>query len=44
MTKEILKKVEEIFFAKLQLNTTFGRNQIKELYNQSVAEALLEFI
>jgi len=44
MTKEVIKRIEELFFAKLQEKTGWGRNEIKELYREAVAEALMEFL
>ena len=42
--KEIIKRIEELFFAKLQAKTGWGRNEIKEIYAEAVREALMEFL
>ena len=42
MNRKLLLKIREIFHAKLQAKTGWGRNEIMELYNASVNEALLE--
>ena len=41
-TKDLLKRIEEIFKQKLQIKTGWGRNEISLLYSQSVNEALME--
>ena len=41
-TKELLKRIEEIFNQKLQTKTGWGRNELSQLYTQSVNEALME--
>ena len=42
MNKELLARIEEIFFFKLNAKTGWGRNEIKNAYLQAVNEALLE--
>lgn len=42
MTKELLKRIEEIFTEKLQLKTSWGRNEILQLHKESITEAVLE--
>lgn len=44
MNKKILQKIEEIFIAKLQSKTSWGKNEVVILYKEAVNEALLEFI
>lgn len=44
MSKQLLKRIEEIFNQKLQLKTGWGRNEIILIYKESVAEAIIEFI
>ena len=41
-TKDLLKKIEEIFHEKLQSKTGWGRNEITSIYQASVNEALME--
>ena len=41
-TKELLKRIEEIFVEKLQSKTGWGRNEILMLYKDAVNDALLE--
>ena len=40
--KQILKRAQEIFFEKLQEKTNWGRTQIKEMWIESMNEALME--
>lgn len=42
MNAALLKRVEELFFAKLEAKTGWGRNEIKQLYIDAQREALLE--
>jgi hypothetical protein len=44
MNKEILNKIQELFFSKLESKTGWGKNNVKELYNQCVIEVLSEYI
>ena len=44
MNRKLLLKIQDIFHAKLQAKTGWGRNEIMELYNASVNEALLELM
>jgi len=44
LNKRLLKRIEEIFQEKLQVKTGWGRNEILELYYQSVNEALMELL
>ena len=44
MNSKLLLKIREIFHAKLQAKTGWGRNEIMDLYNTSVNEALLELM
>lgn len=41
-TKDLLKRIEEIFHEKLQTKTGWGRNEIASIYQASVNEALME--
>ncbi len=41
-TKDLLKRIEEIFHEKLQSKTGWGRNEITSIYQASVNEALME--
>jgi len=41
-TKELLKRIQEIFHEKLQAKTGWGRNEIISIYQASVNEALME--
>ena len=44
MNKKLLHRVEEIFTAKLQAKTGWGRNEILALYKEAVTEAVLEML
>ena len=41
-TKELLKRIEEIFIEKLKSKTGWGRNEILMCYKDAVNDALLE--
>ncbi len=41
-TKQLLHRIEELFQAKLQSKTGWGRNEIMSAYKEAVSEALLE--
>lgn len=41
-TKDLLLRIEEIFNEKLQSKTGWGRNEIANIYQASVNEALME--
>ncbi len=43
-TKELLKRIEEIFTQKLSLKTGWGKNEVLIAYKDSVREALMEMI
>ena len=42
MTKQLLKRIDELFAAKLQAKTGWGRNEVLQAYNDAVQEALME--
>jgi hypothetical protein len=44
MNKALIERIGVIFNDKLQAKPSWGRNEIANLYNNSVAEALLELI
>lgn len=44
MNTELIKLIEEIFTAKLQAKTGWGRNEILAAYKESVAEAALKIL
>jgi hypothetical protein len=44
MNKEILNKIQTLFFSKLENKTGWGKNDVKELYKQCVIEVLSEYI
>lgn len=44
MNKKLLQRIEELFTAKLQDKTGWGRNEVLQLYKDSVTEALLELL
>ena len=44
MNKEILEKIQKLFFTKLESKTGWGKNDIKELYKECVIEILSEYI
>lgn len=41
-TKDLLKRIEEIFYEKLQSKTGWGRNEITNTYQVAVNEELME--
>lgn len=41
-TKDLIKRIEEIFQEKLEAKTGWGRNEIKNLHRDSINEALME--
>lgn len=44
MNKKLLERIEEIFAAKLEAKTGWGKNEVLVLYKDSVKEALMELI
>lgn len=44
MNKKLLIRIEELFISKLQTKTGWGRNEIIQLYKESVNEAIMELI
>jgi hypothetical protein len=42
--KQLINRIQEIFYNKLQEKTNWGRNDVKSLYDKSVNEALLEML
>jgi len=44
MNKEIIKRIKEIFAEKIAAKNSWGKNEIINLHNEAVAEALVEFI
>lgn len=44
MNKKLLARIEEIFNQKLQEKTSWGRNDVKDIYKQAVNEALMELL
>lgn len=44
MNKKILLRIEEIFIQKLSTKTSWGKNEVLQIYKDSVNEALMEFI
>jgi hypothetical protein len=42
MNRKLIKRIEEIFFQKLQKKTSWGRNDLMTIYKESVNEALME--
>jgi len=44
MNKKLIKRIEEIFFDKLQSKTGWGRNDVMKIYKEAVNEALMEMI
>lgn len=44
MNKKLLKRIEELFTEKLQSKTGWGRNEIIQLYKDSVTEAIMEML
>lgn len=44
MNKEILKRIKELFTEKLQEKTGWGRNEVIQIYEESVTEALMELL
>lgn len=44
MTKKLIRRVEELFVAKLQAKTGWGRNEVLALFKDAVAEAAMELL
>lgn len=44
MNKKLLERIEELFVAKLQSKTGWGRNEVLEAYREAVREALMELL
>ena len=44
MNRKLLLKIQDIFHAKLQAKTGWGRNEIMDIYRDSVNEALVEMM
>jgi len=44
MNQKLIETIESIFFEKLNAKTGWGRNEIRELYKSSVAQAALELL
>lgn len=42
MNKQLLQRIEELFTAKLQAKTGWGRNEVLAAYRDAVREALME--
>jgi hypothetical protein len=42
--QNLLKRIKEIFYNKLQAKTGWGKNEVMELYVDAVNEALIEKI
>ena len=44
MNKKLLQRIEELFTAKLQTKTGWGRNDVLAAYKEAVSEALMELL
>ena len=44
MNKEVIKRIQEIFYQKLEAKTSWGRNDLKQVYTEAQNEAMMEFI
>jgi hypothetical protein len=44
MNKQLIQRIQELFFIGLQSQTNWGRNQIEILYKEAVNRALLELV
>jgi len=44
VNKELLIRIEQIFNQKLEAKTSWGRNDVKDIYKQAVNEALMELL
>lgn len=44
VNQTLLKRIDEIFVAKLQSKTGWGRNDVLSAYRDSVREALMELL
>lgn len=42
--KQLVIKIKEIFYSKLQEKTNWGRNDVKAMFDNSVSEAVLEML
>lgn len=43
-TKELLKRIEDIFYQKLAAKTEWGRNEVMSVYREAVNDALMEMM
>ena len=44
MNKEILDRIQQLFFSKLEDKTGWGKNDIKALYKDCVLEVLKDYL
>jgi hypothetical protein len=44
MDKKLILRIQELFFKALEAKTSWGRNEIKDMYSGAVMHALLEHI
>ena len=44
MNKKLLARIDELFVAKLQAKTGWGRNDVITIYREAVNEAILELV
>lgn len=44
MNKKLIERIEQIFNQKLEAKTGWGKNEVKILLKEAIAEAALEFV
>lgn len=44
MNKKLIQRIQELFFKALEAKTSWGRNEIKDIYSGTVVQAILEHI
>lgn len=44
MNKKLLQRIDDLFSAKLQAKTGWGRNDVLQAYREAVSEALMELL
>lgn len=44
MNKKLLKRIEELFTEKLQSKTGWGKNEVLQIYKDSVNEAMMDLL
>lgn len=42
--KAVIKRIQEIFEEKLKIKTSWGRNDVMNIYKEAIIEAMTEFM